>query len=127
MTSTPPEPDGPGDPLVPVDGGCSPLERLDPREDLWRRGRTYATATWTVPLFMVLVPGVVVPLVGGGGSVVSLVARIAVVLLLFVASVSVVRRRPHGVVRGLAAGMLVATAVLALAIPAGMLVREVLT
>jgi hypothetical protein len=126
VTSTPEGPDRPGDPAA-GDPPRPPLARMEVRENLWARGRTYATATWTLPLFMVVVPGVVVPLVAGGAGPVSLGARVAVVVLLLVASAFVVRRRDHGVVRGLAVGMLVATAVLAVAIPAGMLVRAVLT
>ncbi|HET7761190.1 MAG TPA: hypothetical protein VFL46_02450 [Phycicoccus sp.] len=122
MTTTPPgatgDPAGPPGPL---------LDRDAAREDLWARGRTYATATWTLPLFLVLVPVVVVPVVVSGAGPVDVGARVAVLVLLLGAAAALVRRRGHGVVRGLAAGLLVAVAVLGLAIPIGMLVRTVLT
>ena len=128
MTPTPADPPEPTGRSGDAAAERPPLDRLEQREDLWARGRTYAAATWSVPVFAVLVPGVFVPLVaGGGGSVVWITARVAVVVLLLVASAFLVRRRHHGVVRGLAAGMLVATAMLLVAIPLGMLVRTVLT
>ncbi|HEX6918456.1 MAG TPA: hypothetical protein VF140_10270 [Phycicoccus sp.] len=122
MTTTPHgaagDPAGPPGPL---------LDRDAEREDLWARGRTYATATWTLPLFLVLVPVVVVPLVASATGPLDLAVRVAVLVLLLGAAAALVRRRGHGVVRGLAAGLLVAVAVLGLAIPIGMLVRTVLT
>jgi hypothetical protein len=101
------------------------LDRDAEREDLWARGRTYATATWSLPLFLVLVPVVVVPLVAAASGPLDVAARVAVVLLLLGAAAALVRRRGHGVLRGLAVGLLVAVAVLGLAIPVGMLARAV--
>ncbi len=123
MSPTPPDPvDGPATPRGPQ----RPADRVRTREDLWLRGRTYATATWSLPAFIVLVPGVVVPLVAGGEGVLWVTLRVAAVLLLLIASALLARRRGHGVVRGLAVGLLVATAVLGVAIPLGMLVRAVI-
>lgn len=118
MTSGPQEPRS-----APAPGA----DRDTAREDLWDRARTYAAATWSLPAFLVIVPALVVPLVAGGQSAWSVAARVAVVALLLGATVALVRRRGHGVVRGLAAGMLAAVAVLVVAIPLGMLVRQVVS
>ncbi len=125
-TPSPPDDGGPDAPDAASRPAPRPVLENDARRaDLWARGRTWATATWSIPVFVVLLPAVVVPLVGGGSSVASVLARVAVVLLLLVSSAALLRRRGDGVVRGLALGLLVTTGVLAVAVPLGMLVRAV--